>query len=91
MHTAMLVAPLMTPLVAIGFALVQGNEKLIRSALRSVALGFALAFAIGVGIGLLVPDAFYADLKIYPNVFGETNHDLERRSRAELSSRETQP
>lgn len=51
---AMLVAPLMTPLVAMGFALVQGNERLIRSALRSVYLGFAVALAIGAVVGLLL-------------------------------------
>ena len=33
---AMLVAPLMTPLVGIGFSLVQGNWKLVRVAMRSV-------------------------------------------------------
>jgi uncharacterized hydrophobic protein (TIGR00271 family) len=51
---AMLVAPLMTPLVAVGFALVQGNLKLIRSALKSVVLGFAVALLIGVLIGLML-------------------------------------
>lgn len=49
---AMLVAPLMTPLVAMGFALVQGNEKLIRSALKSVSLGFTVALIIGAIVGL---------------------------------------
>ena len=51
---AMLVAPLMTPLVAMGFALVQGNLKLIRLALRSVAWGFAIALLIGASIGLVL-------------------------------------
>jgi uncharacterized hydrophobic protein (TIGR00271 family) len=51
---AMLVAPLMTPLVAIGFSLVQGNEKLIRSAIKSVLLGFTVAFAIGATLGLML-------------------------------------
>ena len=51
---AMLVAPLMTPLVAMGFALVQGNLKLIRSALRSVSWGFAIALFIGASIGLML-------------------------------------
>ncbi len=51
---AMLVAPLMTPLVAMGFALVQGNLKLIRSALRSVSWGFAIALLIGASIGLML-------------------------------------
>jgi len=41
---AMLVAPLMTPLVGIGFALIQGNERLMKTALRAVVLGFAVAF-----------------------------------------------
>ena len=44
----------MTPLVAIGFALVQGNDKLIRNALKSVLLGFAVALMIGAFIGLLL-------------------------------------
>ena len=51
---AMLVAPLMTPLVAIGFAQVQGNLKLIRSALLSVLLGFTVALAIGFFVGALL-------------------------------------
>ena len=51
---AMLVAPLMTPLVAIGFALVQGNVKLIRSALRSLVLGFAVAIGIALIFGLIL-------------------------------------
>ena len=51
---AMLVAPLMTPLVAIGFSLIQGNEKLMRSALKSVLLGFTVAIGIGVVTGLLL-------------------------------------
>jgi len=49
---AMLVAPLMSPLVAIGFALVQGNVKLVRSALKSVVLGFTVALLIGAILGL---------------------------------------
>ncbi|MEM7785230.1 MAG: DUF389 domain-containing protein [Planctomycetota bacterium] len=51
---AMLVAPLMTPLVGMGFALVQGNEKLIRSALKSVVWGFTVALGIGVLVGLFL-------------------------------------
>ncbi|MEM7457155.1 MAG: DUF389 domain-containing protein, partial [Planctomycetota bacterium] len=52
---AMLVAPLMTPLVGTGFSLAQGNVVLVRTALRSVALGFAVAFGIGILLGLLIP------------------------------------
>ena len=51
---AMLVAPLMTPLVAIGFALVQGNVKLIRSGLHSLILGFAVAVGIAVILGAIL-------------------------------------
>jgi len=51
---AMLVAPLMTPLVGIGFALIQGNQRLMKTALKSVLLGFAVAFMIGATLGLLV-------------------------------------
>ena len=51
---AMLIAPLMTPLVGIGFAMVQGNLQLIRQSLRSLIFGFALAFVIGVVVGAFV-------------------------------------
>ena len=49
---AMLVAPLMTPLIGIGFALIQGNLNLIRKARWAVLIGFANAFAIGFVVGL---------------------------------------
>ena len=52
---AMLVAPLMSPLMGAGFALIQGNVLLIKSALRSVLLGFALALLIGFLTGLCIP------------------------------------
>lgn len=51
---AMLVAPLMTPLVGMGFALIQANEKLMKTAIRSVLQGFAVAFLIGASLGTLV-------------------------------------
>lgn len=51
---AMLVAPLMTPLVGIGFALIQGNLDLIRKARWAVLVGFANAFAIGFVVGLMM-------------------------------------
>ena len=50
---AMLVAPLMTPLVGAGLALVQGNSELIWKALQSVIYGFMLAFLIGWTVGLV--------------------------------------
>ena len=51
---AMLVAPLMTPLVGMGFALVQANEKLMKTSIKSVCFGFAVAFGISALLGLLV-------------------------------------
>ena len=53
---AMLVAPLMTPLVGCGLALVHGNLVLIRNATRAVLLGFLLSFGIGVLLGATIPD-----------------------------------
>ena len=44
----------MTPLVGIGFALIQGNLDLIRKARWAVLVGFANAFAIGVFVGLMM-------------------------------------
>ena len=52
---AMLVAPLMTPLVASGLSLVQGNWHLIRIASRTVFGGFLLSFGIGVALGVVLP------------------------------------
>ena len=60
---AMLVAPLMTPIVGIGFALVQGNNQLIRQSLRSLLFGFALAFGIGVLVGATVHFTGFDELK----------------------------
>ena len=52
---AMLVAPLMTPLVGCGLAVVQGNTKLVRGSARSVSLGFLVAFGVALLMGLLIP------------------------------------
>ena len=40
---AMLVAPLMTPMLGAGLALVQGNWLLARAALTSIGVGFCLS------------------------------------------------
>lgn len=49
---AMLVAPLMTPLIGSGLALVQGNLPLMRSAARAIVYGFFAALLIGILLGL---------------------------------------
>jgi len=50
---AMLVAPLMMPLIGSGLALVQGNWPLWSRSIKAVALGFLAALFIGLGSGLL--------------------------------------
>jgi len=49
---AMLVAPLMTPLMGLGLALVQGNPVLARLSLRSVVLGVCVSLLGGFLVGL---------------------------------------
>ena len=44
---AMLVAPLMTPLLGIGLAITQGNSTLGRTSTRTVALGFICSYVMG--------------------------------------------
>lgn len=48
---AMLVAPLMTPLLGTGLSITQGNFVLFRNTLQTVFKGFLLAFVIGWLIG----------------------------------------
>lgn len=50
---AMLVAPLMTPMIGTGLGLVQGNVTLVREAIRAIVLGFFISLLLGVGCGFL--------------------------------------
>lgn len=52
---AMLVAPLMTPLLGLGLAFQQGNPMLARVSLRSVAWGLPVALLGGFLVGFLTP------------------------------------
>ena len=52
---AMLVAPLMTPLIGAGLALVQGNLQLFRTACRTMLLGTALCLLLGFLVEVLTP------------------------------------
>ncbi len=52
---AMLVAPLMTPLLGSGLSLIQGNKLLARKASKTVLLGFVTAYFLSVLLGFLVP------------------------------------
>ena len=50
---AMLIAPLMTPVLGAGLALAQGNRNLFRSALMTVAMGFLGALMSSMAFGWL--------------------------------------
>ena len=52
---AMLVAPLMTPLLGSGMSLVQGNLPLLRDCLKAIILGFLSALVFGGCVGCLAP------------------------------------
>ena len=52
---AMLVAPLLTPMLGAGLSLVQGNIPLIKDAARSIGLGFLTALVVGFIFGWLTP------------------------------------
>lgn len=58
---AMLVAPLMTPLLGSGLSLIQGNKALARKAAKTVLLGFITAYLLGVFLGLVVPGLVASD------------------------------
>ena len=79
---AMLVAPLMTPLVGMGFALIQANEKLIWSTMRSVLFGFAVAFMTSVILGAAIPKSWWNDVTVAAPVV-----ESEVMLNAELASR----
>ena len=52
---AMLVAPLMGPLVAGGLALTQGNPKLMRNGFGTTAVGIGIGLGVALAVGLLNP------------------------------------
>lgn len=53
---AMLVAPLMTPLLGTGLSLIQGNSVLFRVTVVTVLKGFLLAYLLGYLLALVVPN-----------------------------------
>jgi uncharacterized hydrophobic protein (TIGR00271 family) len=52
---AMLVAPLMGPLIGAALALTQGNLNMFKDAMRSVLIGIALGFFVACVVGLANP------------------------------------
>jgi uncharacterized hydrophobic protein (TIGR00271 family) len=61
---AMLVAPLMSPIVGVGLAIVLGDTRFLRLAFGAVFKGLALAILVGIFTGLLAgPDQLTAELQ----------------------------
>jgi uncharacterized hydrophobic protein (TIGR00271 family) len=52
---AMVVAPLMTPLIGAGLALVQGNTIFFRDSIKAMGFGIGAALLISLFLGFLVP------------------------------------
>ena len=52
---AMVVAPLMTPLIGSGLALVQGNTSLFRDSLKAMGYGISAALLISIFFGFIAP------------------------------------
>ncbi len=52
---AMLLAPLMTPLLAIGYALIQGNFQLLGRASQALLIGTLIGFVVGGVTQFIVP------------------------------------
>ncbi len=52
---AMLVAPFMSPLIALGLAIVYGDARFMRVGVSAILRGTLLAYPIGIALGVLVP------------------------------------
>jgi uncharacterized hydrophobic protein (TIGR00271 family) len=57
---AMLVAPLMTPLLGLGLAIAQGNSRLTGMALKTAFLGFVTVFILAFAVGMMASDFYEA-------------------------------
>lgn len=55
---AMLVAPMMTPILGLGLGLVRGDTELIGIALRAEVLGVLISIFAGAALGFLLPMSF---------------------------------
>ena len=70
---AMLVAPLMTPILGLGLGLVRGDAGLIGIALRAEILGVLISLLAGALLGLALPSGYEATTEMlsrtHPNLF----------------------
>ena len=70
---AMLVAPLMTPILGLALALVRGDPRFIAIALRAEVFGVAVSIGVSVLLGLALPSYFNATPEMLartaPNLF----------------------
>jgi uncharacterized hydrophobic protein (TIGR00271 family) len=70
---AMLVAPLMTPLLGLGLSISQANPRLARMTLKSTSLGFIMAFGLAFTIGTLSGDFYEPTMEMesrdWPQMF----------------------
>jgi len=67
---AMLIAPLMMPLIGCGLALAQGHTPLFRNGFRAVVRGFLLALGSGMLLGCL---SYFLNIEITPELAARGN------------------
>lgn len=69
---AMLVAPLMTPLLGAGLSITQGNSPLLKNCVKTITLSFIFAILIGLTLGYSTKHFFAITPEItsrgYPNI-----------------------
>lgn len=68
---AMLVAPLMQPIITYSVGMTTGRIRLMRRALATMFIGITLAFLIGILLGLIIPNR-----TLTPEMMGRTNPTL---------------
>ncbi|WP_404308610.1 DUF389 domain-containing protein [Neorhodopirellula lusitana] len=74
---AMLIAPLMTPIMGAGLSLAHGNRPLFKTSILTIGLGFLGAFVSSFLFGLLVrlvqPTSATGEMLVTPEMWGRCN------------------
>jgi uncharacterized hydrophobic protein (TIGR00271 family) len=78
---AMLVAPLMTPLLGAGLAMLQGNLPGFQDALKAIGIGIVISIVIGICVGLfalVLPKQLFAgsELKLTSEMIARSHPNL---------------